>query len=376
VATPQLENGQKLLKQYRRRDGVDYHPLSTDVNQEQGDPLAWIAELEPPTAPKKPQKPEKKTAVPLLEDGRKIRIHPTLAREILNREQTVNGKPVDSVARLWLVLKGIGGDDNGGHIDYDVAARWLTRKSSPWYMFGKRQYKMLLARGEGALWHRRKTKDGELRIWLQSTVSIARLLDIERFRGKPIEITLSKIVPSAANFRAALYAAWIASRGEKATPLTRKVKEEITHCSKYRQRSYEQRAGVNVTRNYAIAGKYSDYQLERARHHDRRPAFKFIDYRGRYGRRMGEYVAWHLPNSDQAPRWCNVIRTRNTRFNNQLAVPCIYADGGNDKPQLERVFFGDGKAAANRRDPERDAYYPSMEGYKTQLWSVRSGASN
>ena len=167
-----------------------------------------------------------------------------------------------------------------------------------------------------------------------------------------------------------------------ANPITRDKKNELTGCSKYRQRSYEAKVGIQVSRNYAILTPFTEYNLQRARYHEGRAAFKFVDSMGRYGKPFQRYVAHHLPNSDTAPSWFDVIKSRRTRaFNRQLDTPCmIRHEGTGNDTVIERLFFEDGKTAskAHEKNPANDAYYQDSQGVNKYgvpygLWNVQRG---
>jgi len=368
MTSQDLLNANKILAKYRERDGVRYVSPGKKIER---------LELDIVTPQAAPIQPERPKFTPT------IRIYPSLAITLLNHENRLNGGPVAAIGRLWLTLRATA-NERGGRVSYEDARQMITGKDSPLYLFGKRQFKKLLARGEGVFWTRAYNRQGELIIWLKSSVNVAEYFGLEQFSGKLSEIPTSKLTGSIGDFKAVLYAGWVAGRGDNANPITRDKKNELTGCSKYRQRSYEDKAGIQVSRNYAILAPFSDYNLQRARYHEGRAAFPFVDYMGKYGKPFKRYVAHHLPNSDTAPGWFDVIKSRRNRaFNRQLDTPCmIRHEGTGSDTVIERLFFEDGKTAskANEKTPSNDAYYQDSQGVNKYgqsygLWNVHQGVT-
>ena len=281
--------------------------------------------------------------------------------------------------------------DNGrGWLANSDTESLLTKKKSPFYIYGRRQLKIILRRGEGLFWRRVKSK-GQVRIRLVSRAKVVDLLGCGRLRGKEVELPLSYLLGSGrgrqADVNAALYAAVHAGRlrpdkgrsGEtKPRPISRARLQVLSGCSNYRQRSYERRLNITVCRNIHILGAHNDYDLERARQHLGLPAYKHTDYQGKINRhrRGAAYIAVRLPNSYHLPRDITVVHSQRLRtINRFLDGLCHLGSGGSDREEIVRLYHSDVAAAvrAAQKDQASPAYWPMITNGETRLWQSMQG---
>jgi hypothetical protein len=319
-----------------------------------------------------------------------IRIFPTLAAFCLDRQNRYHGAALDAPYRLYKILGALDKDGRGWLANGDVETT-LTKKESPFYIYGRRQLKIILRRGEGLFWQRVKSK-GQLRIRL---VSRAKLLEAlspgTRLRGREVEIPLAYLLGSGrgrqADANAALYAAVQAghlrpdklpSGIEKPRPISRARLQELAGCSTYRQRSYERRMHITVERNIHILGAHSDYKLKRARQHFGLPAYKHTDYAGKIDRhrRGASYIAVRLPNSYHLPDAIRVVHSQRQRMiNRTLDGLCHMGSGGSDREAIVRRYYNDAAAAvrAGKSDQDTPVYWPIAKNGHTRLWQNCAG---
>ena len=318
-----------------------------------------------------------------------VRISPTLAAHCLNRRHRHNNAALDGPFRLYKVLGALDREGRGWLSSSDVEAA-LTKKESAAYIYGRRQLKSILRRGEGLFWQRVKSK-GRVRIRLVSRAKVAQALGCGRLRGQEVEIPLSYLLGSGrgrqAAVNAALYTAVHAghlrrdrarSGAEKARPISRAALQAIAGCSRFRQRSYERRMHIRVQANIHILGEHSIYKLERARLHQGLPAYKHVDYQGKINRhrRGAAYIAVRLPNSYQLPDDIRVVSSRRQRtINRFLDGLCHMGSGGSGRKKFERLYHRHAAAAYReaQRGQETAVYYPLSAKGGTQVWQRCGG---
>jgi hypothetical protein len=321
-----------------------------------------------------------------------VRISPTLAAHCLDRSHRYHDATLDGPYRLYKILHAL--DEHGrGWLANNEVEPLLSKKDSPFYIYGRRQLKIILRRGEGLFWQRVKSK-GQVRIRLVGRAKVVAALGCGRLRGKEAELPLSYLLGSGrgrqAGANAALYAAVHAGRFrpdrgpsgvEKPRPISRAKLQELAGCSNYRQRSYERRMKITVQRNIHILGAHSDYDLERARQHLGLPAYKHTDYQGKINRhrRGAAYIAVRLPNSYQIPDAICVVQSRRQRtINRFLDGLCHLGSGGSEGEEIVRLYHSDAATAvrAGQRDGDTPAYWPMMHNSAARLWQTLQVRSN
>jgi hypothetical protein len=307
-----------------------------------------------------------------------VRIAPTLAAYCLDKNHRYRGHPLDGPYRLYKILQAL--DREGrGWLPNPFVEKALTSKKSRRYIYGRRQLKNILMRGEGLFWQRAKSK-GELRIRLVARAKVAGRLLNSPLRGREVTFPLQHILGRGrgrqAAVNAALYTAvhagQIASKG-KAGPISRATLRDVSGCSSYRQRRYEKRMGITVARHIHILGAHSQYKLQQVRIHHGLPAYKHTDYHGKINRhrRGAHYIARRLPNSYITPDTFAVLHSRRQRtINRQLAGLCHMGSEGSDSDNYVRLFHENAVTAvrAFNRAPQTTVYCPLSRGTKAQLW--------
>ena len=362
---------QQMLDRARRRDHIILDPscsLGTDtVDAAQ----AWVKRAQKTTGDQTDS--DQGTAV---SHHTAVRIFPSFATAILDHEQRINGHIVDVAARLFLVLKTIDAAEHNGRgwLSWSEVVRLITDTKSPCYLYGKRQLKNALNRGEGVFWHRVKHRH-ETRIRLVSRERAAAALGIDCLRGSETAVPLHAILgltdvrtgktavdgrSRMANFRAAMYAAVQGGRHheEREKPISRQKIEQIYHVSEYRQRSYAKRTGIKTQRNITPICRYSKEKLTAVRQVDGIPAYKHYDKRGILGPRGAAYIARMLPNTYTPPSFVSQQkRNRTCKANKALAGLRIMsgADSGSDQRRVFHHQAGTAIKAADK-NADRDAY--------------------
>jgi hypothetical protein len=385
----QLINAQKELARRRQLAGVSYRPPAGSVNSEQcsvdSEQLAVNSEQSTVNSQqiRNPKSEIQNRLFPHSEI--RIRISPTLAAHCLDKNHRTNGHTLDAPYRLYKILQALDQDGRGWLANQDIEPL-LTKKGSSFYIYGRRQLKIILRRGEGLFWNRVKSH-GQVRIRLVSRARlISKLSPGSRLCGREVEIPLSYLLGSGrgrqANANAALYAAVHAgclrpdkgrSGERKPRPISRAKLSELSGCSNYRQRSYERRMDITVQSNIHILGPHNEYELERARLHFGLPAYKHTDYQGKINRhqRGAAYIAVRLPNSYHLPDAITVVNSRRLRtINRFLDGLCHLGSGGSDREEIVRLYHSDAATAvrATQGDHSTPAYWPMTGSGNTRLW--------
>ena len=405
----QLINAQKELARRRQLAGVSYRPpTAVSVNSKQSTvnserPAGSVCAIQSPefsdscfplSNPKSeiPNPKSTRSQFPIPNSQLTIRLSPTLTAYCLNKNHRHSDATLDGPYRLYKILQALDKNGRGWLANSDVEPL-LTKKESSFYIYGRRQLKIILRRGEGLFWQRVKSH-GQVRIRLAARARVVEALDIGRLRGREVTIPLSYLLGSGrgrqADANAALYAAVHAGRlrpdkgrsgVEKPRPISRAKLQELAGCSNYRQRSYERRMNISVERNIHILGAFCDYDLERARQHLGLPAYKHTDYQGKINRhrRGAAYIAVRLPNSYHLPHAITVIQSRRQRtINRFLDGLCHLGSGGSDREEIVRLYHRDAATAVRdgQRDGDTPAYWPMMNNGSARLWQTYQVRSN
>ncbi len=401
----QIINAQKELARRRKLAGVTYKPpavrnaafgLRNDVPSSTSSVSSEHSSLRRspiPHAELRTPRSVPRSQLLVLPSQLSVRLSPTLAAYCLDKNHRHQGAALDGPYRLYKILQTV--DQNGrGWLANTWVEALLTRKESPFAIYGRRQLKIMLRRGEGLFWQRVKSK-GEMRIRLISRAKLVEaLLSGSRLRGRevtmPIVYLLGRGRGRQAAVNAALYAAVHAGRlrydqgprGEKKPrPISRAALKKLAGCSRYRQRSYEKRMKISVQRNVHILGEHSDYKLARARQHFRLPAYKHIDFKGTINRhrRGASYIAVRLPNSYQIPDNIVTMQSRRQRtINRSLDGLCHMGSGGSGKEKIVRRYHRCASSAvrASQRAPHTPTYWPLSHKGSAHLWQTLMRASS
>ena len=369
----ELINAQKELARRRQMAGVsapvDREPQAVDSGQWAAGSGQVAPPLPRPSAPPLP---------------RSFRLSPTLAAFCLDRDHGHNGALLDGPYRLYKILQALDGSGRGWLANSRVELL-LTRKESAFFIYGRRQLKIMLRRGEGLFWNRVK-HGGQVRIRLVARAKVTAALGAGRLRGREVELPLTYLLGSGrgrqAQVNAALYAGVHAGRlrpdrGRAGhltpRPISRAALRDLSGCSRYRQRSYERRMKIRVRANIHILSAYTKYGLQRARQYLGLPAYKHVDHLGKVNRHQAgaAYLAVRLPNSYHLPQGITTVQSRRQRTINRLLDGlCPMGSGGSGEEKVARRYFRDVAAAmrAGRGNNEGPAYWPLTDRGETRLW--------
>jgi hypothetical protein len=368
-----LLNAQKELEKRRRLAGIDYRaPRQSSLQCVQH---GWQVKLDNCQPVAAEQSHSEATVPP---DSLRVRVSPSLAAWCLDKGHRYQGQPLDGPYRLYKIMQVLDYEGRGWLANLFVQTN-LTKKGSPYYIYGRRQLKNMLSRGEGLFWHRVKSR-GEVRIRLVSRAKLANQLHDGRLRGRevtfPVDHMLGHGRGRQAAVNAALYAAvhagQITCQG-KSRPISRARLQDVSGCSSYRQRRYEKHMDISIDSHFYILGKYNEYEHQRTRIHEGLPAYKHTDYQGKINRhqRGADYIALRLPNSYRISKTFTVVHSRRQRtINRQMGGLCHMGSEGSDKDDYRRLFYEDAAAAVHafNRDPNTISFYPLTVSAKAQLW--------
>jgi hypothetical protein len=250
-----------------------------------------------------------------------VRVAPTLAAYCLDKNHRYRGHALDGPYRLYKILQVLDWEGRGWLANSFVETA-LTSKESRHYIYGRRQLKNMLMRGEGLFWQRAKSK-GELRIRLVARAKLASHLLNGRLRGREVIFPLQHILGNGrgrqAAVNAALYTAVHAGQIEnqgKSGPISRARLRDVSGCSNYRQRRYEKRMGIIAASHIHILGRHSEYKLQReqlqhAGHICRRPFPATAHHQSSTGRPLpyGQRGQRQGPLCAPVPSECAIGRT-------------------------------------------------------------------
>lgn len=328
-----VRNAQAALQEKRLQLGI--HPADKNHNH---NPLSEQGESDIGGGSNQPESLFTKSII----------AHPTLLLAMLKQN-------LEAPGRVYFLLRAIDTDGRGWLEIADIR-RLLTTKDSPWRICGWRRLRQLFKQGEGVFWQR----DSKDRLWLKGAHKIAYALDCERLTGFPIRLPISSLLGGIQAVRGSFYAAF--HSGRSSSPISRQTLEELTGVSERTQRSYDRVARVQRQTNIAIGERYSKETVEERTWKQGRAVFHFIDVRGLQGKPQAEYLAWHLPNSYTGPHERR-SRGNRKRVNRKLADLVNKGIPGTSEEKVERLFWPNGAQAAKgySRDPQRDAYWSSLE---------------
>ena len=274
-----------------------------------------------------------------------VRLHPAIGLGMLRVKKTAGG-------RLWLLLRVI--DRQGqGWVDLEIARRMFSGPDAPYRICGPRQFRNLLAQGEGIFWEKR----GQ-RLWLRSVPRVAAALGVERLDGRPIALPRPVLTQSIGKVRAHLYAAFHSGR-RKDNPISRAALTRISRVSPRTQQTYERKAGVRKQRNYATGPRLNSSQAQELAWQKGSACFTWHDRQGTHGSETATFLAWQLPNSYNGPHEQRPNGNRK-KFNRQLADLSTKGMTGNGRPAVEyrhKRFCDTAKAAVQSANYSKNAVY-------------------
>jgi hypothetical protein len=293
-----------------------------------------------------------------------VRHYPDLGLAMLRQGRAAAG-------RVWLLLRHL--DAAGkGWVGLEEAARLLATDGSPLRICGRRQFRNLLAAGEGVFWDRAAARAGDERLWLRGPARVAAALGVERLTAAPVALPLSALTGGIGDVRAHLYAAFHSGRSGLETaaargpspgrkdagrrPISRTTLSTLSAASANSQRAYERRARVVARGNLALGPLKSAVDPQAWAWKRGQALFTVVDREGRYGRPGAAYLAWRLPNDYTGPH-ARLSRGRLKRINRRIAGLLTNGMTGNVNPASDargrerggKRYFGDGRSAAAAR---------------------------
>jgi hypothetical protein len=290
---------------------------------------------------------------------------------------TAAARDYDVPLTMWVLLRAYDQEatKGGGYLPLATVRELLTDAASPIRLFGRRQLRTMIGRGEGIFWRSIDGKHGRM-LALVSRENIAAHFGT-LLSGSEIAIPVADLIRGRgrarqANANAALYTAVHGGRKSAGKPISRNTIKTITGVSRSTQKRYERRAGVFARRNFRLNESFSDYALERARYSEQRAAFEFTDYRGRAGTAGARYVAEAMPNSYDTPRRYERVGSRRQRtINKSLRNLRFMGNADRSGGGIVRYYHEDaGKAAAAYgKSPDTPNYWP-VPGARTNHASV------
>ncbi len=261
-----------------------------------------------------------------------------------------------AIGRVWIVARGMDPDGSGR-----VPLRDLYEKIT----MGQRRWRQLLALGEGKYW---QVSGGML--YLHSQARAAARLGIQRMRSGVVAVSLAKMAQSVKAAKAVLWNA--VHSGRHATrPISRAVLAGLGVKDPRSQRELERLERVRVVQQYAIIGPDEAYSRQRAIEWGE-PVFVVKDYKGVMGKRGRDCLARHLPNCYTGT--LKPVTHGKKWFNRQLRKLHDQGPGATTRPQIEQVFFADGKRAGRawEKNSEQDTYWPiARRGIERGWWGLR-----
>lgn len=270
--------------------------------------------------------------------------------------------------RLWLALRHL---DSSGRGWLDM----LTIKRDLAQLLGLtcRRLRQTVNSGSGSWWKvDRDSRGRHRRIWLAGAKAVAARLGLVRLTGKPIALPVQLLGAGIGEFRAVVFAAWLA--GKSGNPISQETARRLTGIPERTQRHYCDVAGIRRRANYAIGKRFNREGAEQAAWEHGPASFTITDFDGRQGSKNGRYNAWRLPNSyilklKAAPKG------RQQKINAKLADLVNTGAQGNGNSGVSRIFHPDGKTAAKAayRQSGINTYWPIGKSNQAQLWGVIGG---
>lgn len=270
-----------------------------------------------------------------------VRIFPTIAQAFLQND-------IAPAGRLWLLMHNIDEDGRGWlpvsaikQAFCGVDSVYRLSKATTSYESAWRGVRQLLNAGAGLLWTWCKDTD---RIFLAGSTTLAERLGLPRLEGRAVEVPVKHLTGSIGEIRAALYATFDSGRQER--PISRQAKEEVTGVSRWTQRRYESRLGIEPVKNYATDTRLTTESQQEAAWSWGMAHFGFVDARGRQGRAGVKYNARQLPNSYPAKFPTTSGRKRKQAINSALRHAASMGRGQCTNADYRRRYYEDAKGAS------------------------------
>ena len=202
-----LLNAQRVLAQYRERDGVDVQQVMPSHAQgcDAGAVIA-MPDLQRELAP---------DAV----DGQVVGARSDV--QILHHGEVAVAamrEGMSSHYQLWLAARML--DEAGcGWVRWEDLCTAVCQPGS-WFMYQVPRLRQILREGEGLFWD-----VGKGRVWLRSLARVAGVFGLQRLGGEFVTIDRETAVAGAQRFRAVCFAAWLTNHKN---PMTQATIERLT----------------------------------------------------------------------------------------------------------------------------------------------------
>lgn len=354
-------NGQRLLAQYRKRDGVQ---ISTPIPALDN---AWLSDLQPPVslgavAPSS----QPQSFIDLF--GETAVIHPALITFCTDYQQEVL---LQSPVRLYLLMRHVD-KDGRGCIERQRLGEIFTTDKYEARLYGSRRLRQILTQGEGVFWNQVKMPNGQIYVFYRKVAKVLHALGIEQVSGGIARVPVNGLLANGrsgqANANAHLYAGQLAARNNSDKPISRQKLKAATGFSPRRQRSSQKRlkGAVCAKRNIQIHHVADrETAVEQLAWEGKRP-FLLTDYNGKLGRPFSEHVATMLPNSYTTNDCYTAVETNHKRrISKELKV--LRNNGGvangsdGDMQKFAKLFHDKAEDAGTyaRKKAVHVAFYPA-----------------
>lgn len=265
-----------------------------------------------------------------------------------------------AVGRVWLVARGV--DATGcGRVPVADLYEALPKLTV-------RRVRQVLQAGEGKYWYIARDH-----LYLISQEKVAARLGIGRVRRDAVAVTVAKMAQGVKAAKAVMWNAVHTGR-KSAYPISRATLSKMGVRDPRTQRSLERIEGISSVQQYAVIGSSNTYDRRQAEENGE-PVFTLKDHKGVMGKRGRVHLARHLPNIYTGT--LQTVAHGKKWFNRQLRKLHDKGPGAKTRPQIERVFFTDGKQAGRAWDkqPLIDTYWPAHKRSAPRAWWTMRGVS-
>lgn len=184
-----------------------------------------------------------------------LAFYPNIGVEIIKLNKDKTGESKLPELRVWLAIHTVG----SGFMSRDGAFEIFTKKSSPYYLCGKKRFGMILKNGEGLFWEKivRVNGKGTGIIKLVGKNTLTKKLGIQRLEFHTVKIQTKFIFMSLKHTKAMLLDGVYNSFPR---PVSRISLEKITGVCTNTQKQLEKLTGTIKEDNYLYVPDVEDVQ--------------------------------------------------------------------------------------------------------------------
>jgi hypothetical protein len=208
--------------------------------------------------------------------------------------------------RVWLLMRFLDKEKGEGRVSVEDLRRALTQRDSPYYCFGWKRLRQILANGDSIFWRRDKKQGTYIHYFGEARVTLH--CGLKNLRGWAVSIPVQELSQPIKKIRSLFYDALHSARGDGyQKPITRRSLSKQGYGDKRTQRDYEKVRGIGREEQFVKLGTYNRLAWRQAQAEDREaaheriggPAFTFVDYQGRikecpyYDRRVHKHPHQH-----------------------------------------------------------------------------------